>query len=251
MTLPLFGDPPPHAAAPLADAFAQLPAGWRALVAPFVDSPDCNRLCAFVDGARAAGKTVYPDQPFTALHATAPEDVRVVILGQDPYHGDDHGIPQAHGLAFSVPPGVRPPPSLRNIFRELANEYPGFAPPAAGTLTGWAQQGVLLLNTVLTVERGAAASHAGQGWETLTDLLLAQLARSRSDGIVFILWGAHAQRKAALLGGRHLLLQGPHPSPLSAHRGFFGCGHFRAANDWLIAHGRAPIDWTATRATEP
>lgn len=211
-------------------------------MAPFVASPAFAKLCAFVDGERAAGKTVYPDTVFHALELVEPDDIKVVILGQDPYHGEDNGIPQAHGLAFSVRPGVRPPPSLRNIFKEIAATF-GHPIPAHGTLDYWAKQGVLLLNTVLTVERAQAASHAKKGWEGFTDTLIAELS-ARHSGLVFMLWGAHAQAKRALLQGRdHVILEAPHPSPLSAHRGFLGCRHFALANEALEARHRAPIDW--------
>lgn len=240
----------PTAAAPsaLGDAalsrqFAMIPDPWRQPLNAFIGSPTYERLCAFVDGERAAGKTIYPSQPFRALQLTLPADVKVVILGQDPYHGEDHGIAQAHGLAFSVPPGVRPPPSLRNICKEIDAEF-GFGPPPHGCLDHWAKQGVLLLNTVLTVERDQAASHAKRGWEACTDALIAHLGHQR-QGIVFLLWGAHAQAKRALLAqhAHHLVLEAPHPSPLSAHRGFFGCGHFAQANAALEASGRTAIDW--------
>jgi uracil-DNA glycosylase len=230
------------AAASLAAQFAALPVGWQTLVEPFVHSDACARLCAFVDGERAAGKTLYPTDVFRALRLTSPQQVKIVIIGQDPYHGDDRGTPQAHGLAFSVPPGVKPPPSLRNIFKEISASL-GHAMPAHGCLDSWASQGVLLLNTVLTVERGAAASHAKRGWEQFTDLLIGALARER-HGLVFMLWGAHAQAKRALLeAGAHCVLEAPHPSPLSAHRGFLGCGHFARANEWLVEHGQTAIDW--------
>jgi len=225
----------------LEDQFDALPAAWRELLAPFIASDAYAPLCRFVDAERAAGKTVYPADVFRALRLTSPDDVKVVILGQDPYHGEDRGTPQAHGLAFSVPPSVRPPPSLRNIFKEIAASL-GIEAPAHGCLDAWARQGVLLLNTVLTVERASAASHAKRGWERCTDTLIHELA-ARHEHLVFMLWGAHAQNKRALLSGAHCVLEAPHPSPLSAHRGFLGCGHFAQANDYLLAHGRQPIDW--------
>ncbi|RFU44004.1 uracil-DNA glycosylase [Paraburkholderia sp. DHOC27] len=222
--------------------FDALPDAWRAHLRPFIESDAYAPLCRFVDGERAAGKTVYPADVFRALRLTSPDDVKVVILGQDPYHGEDRGTPQAHGLAFSVPPAVRPPPSLRNIFKEIAASL-GHEAPRHGCLDAWAKQGVLLLNTVLTVERNSAASHAKRGWEKCTDTLIHELA-TRHDGLVFMLWGAHAQAKRALLGGKsHYVLEAPHPSPLSAHRGFLGCGHFALANEYLTAHHRAAIDW--------
>ncbi|OMG72199.1 uracil-DNA glycosylase [Burkholderia ubonensis] len=226
----------------LAAQFDALPDTWRAVLAPFVASDAYGPLCRFVDSERAAGKTVYPTDVFRALRLTSPDDVKVVILGQDPYHGDDRGTPQAHGLAFSVPPAVKPPPSLRNIFKEIAANF-GHDTPRHGCLDSWARQGVLLLNTVLTVERGAAASHAKRGWEQCTDTLIHELA-NRHRGLVFMLWGAHAQAKRALFDANaHCVLEAPHPSPLSAHRGFLGCRHFALANDYLTAHDRAPIDW--------
>ncbi|WP_415914686.1 uracil-DNA glycosylase [Paraburkholderia sp. J41] len=221
--------------------FEALPAAWRDTLAPFMASDAYAPLCRFVDEERAAGKTVYPADVFRALRLTSPDDVKVVILGQDPYHGEDRGTPQAHGLAFSVPPGVRPPPSLRNIFKEISSSL-GIAAPAHGCLDAWARQGVLLLNTVLTVERANAASHAKRGWEQCTDTLIRELA-ARHEHLVFMLWGAHAQNKRALLSGAHCVLEAPHPSPLSAHRGFLGSGHFVQANAYLKAHGKTPIDW--------
>ncbi|WEY38389.1 uracil-DNA glycosylase [Paraburkholderia sp. SUR17] len=226
----------------LEDQFDALPPAWRDHLRPFMESDAYAPLCRFVDGERAAGKTVYPADVFRALRLTSPDEVKVVILGQDPYHGEDRGTPQAHGLAFSVPPSVRPPPSLRNIFKEIAANF-GHDVPHHGCLDTWARQGVLLLNTVLTVERDQAASHAKRGWEQCTDTLIHELAM-RHEHLVFMLWGAHAQAKRALLAGRpHCVLEAPHPSPLSAHRGFLGCRHFALANDYLQTHGRAPIDW--------
>ena len=250
----LFGDDPAAAARPAAppssgepivrleEQFDALPAAWRDVLRPFTESDGYAPLCRFVDDERSAGKTVYPADVFRALRLTSPDDVKVVILGQDPYHGEDRGTPQAHGLAFSVPPSVRPPPSLRNIFKEIAASL-GIEAPAHGCLDAWARQGVLLLNTVLTVERDRAASHAKRGWERCTDTLIHELA-TRHEHLVFMLWGAHAQAKRALLDSRpHCVLEAPHPSPLSAHRGFLGCGHFTQANEYLREHGRPPIDW--------
>ncbi|HEY3597986.1 MAG TPA: uracil-DNA glycosylase [Paraburkholderia sp.] len=236
--------PPASASAALSleAQFDSLPPAWHAHLRPFMDSETYAPLCRFVDGERAAGKTVYPADVFRALRLTNPNDVKVVILGQDPYHGEDRGTPQAHGLAFSVPPSVRPPPSLRNIFKEIAASL-GYESPRHGCLDAWAKQGVLLLNTVLTVERNQAASHAKRGWEKCTDTLIHELA-IRHEGLVFMLWGAHAQAKRTLLGSNtHCVLEAPHPSPLSAHRGFLGCRHFALANNYLEAHGRSPIDW--------
>ncbi|RWA53922.1 uracil-DNA glycosylase [Cupriavidus sp. UYMSc13B] len=243
------GEPSP--AASLQAQADALPAAWRTLMDPCIRVPAWQELAAFVDGERAAGKPVFPHHVFHALHLTPPDAVRVVILGQDPYHGTGTvggaELPQAHGLAFSVPEGIKVPPSLRNIFKEIAAEFGANgdgAPRTSGNLEGWARQGVLLLNTVLTVEQGQAASHARRGWEAVTDCLIQNLAASRPN-LVFMLWGSHAQAKKPLLGAGHCVLEAPHPSPLSAHRGFLGCGHFREANRWLEAHGRAPVDWTA------
>src|SRR5260364_49159 len=190
----------------------------------------------FVDGECANnGKIIYPHDVFRALHLTPPDAVKIVILGQDPYHGEDHGIPQAHGLAFSVPPGVRPPPSLRNIFKEIAADFnaPAMRSCSYGCLDGWACQGVLLLNAVLTVERNRPGSHAKRGWEQCTDTLIQRLA-TRHEKLVFMLWGAYAQAKRALIdSSHHLVLEAAHPSPLSAARGFFGCRHFIRANEYL------------------
>ncbi|KAB0648167.1 uracil-DNA glycosylase, partial [Burkholderia territorii] len=253
-TAPASSAPQPAVAPPpqvphLAAQFDALPAVWRDVLKPFTDSDAYAPLCRFVDDERAAGKTVYPTDVFRALRLTSPDDVKVVILGQDPYHGDDRGTPQAHGLAFSVPPAVRTPPSLRNIFKEIAANF-GHDTPRHGCLDSWARQGVLLLNTVLTVERGAAASHAKRGWEQCTDTLIRELA-NRHRGLVFMLWGAHAQAKRALFdASAHCVLEAPHPSPLSAHRGFLGCRHFALANDYLVEAGREPIDWRLPEVAE-
>ncbi len=239
--------PPISFSPPLAAQFAALPAAWATLLSPFIESAQFRPLCQFVDSAFAHSSAnqlaVFPHTVFYALQQTPPEKVKVVILGQDPYHGLDHGKPQAHGLAFSVSQGVRPPPSLRNIFKELTAEF-GFSPPSHGNLTHWARQGVLLLNTVLTVTQGKPASHAGRGWEACTDTLLTQLC-THYTGLVFLLWGASAQAKRRLIPeDQHCILQAPHPSPLSAHRGFLGCGHFSKANAYLTHTGRTPIDWS-------
>lgn len=215
--------------------------GWQGVVDEFLSSAPGRRLAAFVQARLAAGATVYPPQPFRALALTPLAGVKVVILGQDPYHGPG----QAEGLAFSVAPGVRLPPSLRNIFKERERSL-GVPIPASGSLAGWAREGVLLLNTSLTVEQGLPASHAGQGWEQLTDALLAAVAAQASP-CVYMLWGAHAQAKSALIsataardGREALILAANHPSPLSANRPpvpFMGCGHFEAARSWLAARG--------------
>lgn len=248
----LFEPDEQHAFTSLESQFDALPADWRTHLKGFIDSPDYAALCGFVDAERASGKTVYPADVFRALRLTRPANVKVVILGQDPYHGEDRGLPQAHGLAFSVPSPVRPPPSLRNIFKEI-NASLGIAPPAHGCLDAWAEQGVLLLNTSLTVERDKAGSHAKRGWERCTDTLIHEMAM-RHAHLVFMLWGAHAQAKRGLIasavaaGNAHCVLESPHPSPLSAHRGFLGCGHFVAANQYLDAQGRSPIDWRLPEA---
>ena len=190
---------------------------------------------------RQAGITVYPPERdvFNAFRTTEFGQVKVVILGQDPYHGAG----QAHGLAFSVQPEIAVPPSLVNIYKELATDIEGFQIPQHGYLQHWAEQGVLLLNTVLTVRAGLAHSHATFGWEVFTDEVIRQLDKER-EHLVFMLWGSHAQKKGAFINrNRHLVLTAPHPSPLSAYRGFFGCKHFSQANAYLQAHGLEPIDW--------
>jgi uracil-DNA glycosylase len=204
------------------------------------DQPYMAELKRFLSGERARGRTIFP-QPanwFRALDLTPLDKVRVVILGQDPYHGEG----QAHGLCFSVMPGVRPPPSLVNIFKEMQSDL-GVRPSAHGFLEHWASQGVLLLNSVLTVEMGHAASHRDRGWERFTDAVV-RLVNARADPVVFMLWGSYAQKKAAFVDtSKHLVLKAPHPSPLSAHSGFFGCRHFSKANAFLESKGTAPIDW--------
>ena len=227
----------------LLEHFSDLPAPWRAVFAAAPGPAALQALARRVDARTAAGAVVYPAQPLVALQAIEPQGVRVVVLGQDPYHGPG----QAHGLAFSVPDGVALPPSLRNIFQELARDTGG-AVRRNGNLAGWARQGVLLLNTALTVEQGQPASHAGCGWEALTDAVVGAIARQAGPR-AFLLWGAHAHSKRALIeagSGPRLVLQANHPSPLSARRPpvpFIGCGHFSRANDFLVAHGAAPIDW--------
>jgi uracil-DNA glycosylase len=214
--------------------------GWAPLVLDFWASPAGLGLAAFLR-ARVAVSTVYPPEPLRALTLAGPEAVSVVILGQDPYHGPG----QAEGLAFSVAPGVGKPPSLRNIFKELQRDN-GTVPPAQGSLVRWAEQGVLLLNTCLTVEDGLPASHAGRGWEVLTDAVIRRCSDA-GPSKVFLLWGAHAQKKMPLIEpSRHLVLCANHPSPLSASRGpvpFLGCGHFSQANRWLVEQGRSPVRW--------
>ena len=218
----------------------RLEPSWKARVGDYLQRADMQDLSAFLRERKAAGVRVYPPGPriFGALDATPFDAVKVVILGQDPYHGPG----QAHGLCFSVEPGTPTPPSLQNIYKELQRDL-GIAPPDHGCLLPWAEQGVLLLNSVLTVEDGRAGAHAGKGWEGFTDHVVETLARER-EGLVFLLWGAYAQKKGAMIDtGRHRVLRAPHPSPLSAHRGFLGCGHFSATNAWLSRRGQAPIDW--------
>jgi uracil-DNA glycosylase len=219
---------------------------WRAVLQGFWASAQGQGLLDALTRRLAAGAVVYPPHPLRALELTPLDQVRVVILGQDPYHGPG----QAEGLAFSVPAGVKVPPSLRNIVQEVARDSGG-SMPASGSLTGWSQQGVLLLNTCLTVEAGAAASHARLGWEGLTDALIAACS-AHARGKVFLLWGTHAQAKASLIDPvRHLVLQSNHPSPLSARRPplpFAGCGHFSRANQWLQARGEKTVDWVLAPA---
>lgn len=218
----------------------KLEPGWKAAVGDWFERDDMQALRAFLGAEAKAGKTIYPPAKriFAAFDATPFAAVRVVILGQDPYHGPG----QAHGLCFSVPRGVAVPPSLVNIFAELQRDL-GIAPPAHGCLEAWAAQGVLLLNSVLTVEAGRAASHQGHGWEGFTDHVIDVLNRER-EHLVFMLWGRYARDKGRLLDRqRHRVLTAPHPSPLSAYHGFIGCGHFSRANDYLVANGEAPIDW--------
>lgn len=214
---------------------------WRDALAAEKQQPYFQQLLSRVQAARAEGVVVYPPAAdvFNAFKLTELSDVKVVILGQDPYHGPG----QAHGLCFSVPPGIKPPPSLKNIYKALQHDYPDYQAPDHGCLQHWAEQGVFLLNTVLTVEQGKAHSHAGWGWEQFTDTVIAEI-NERLQGVVFLLWGAHAQKKAARVdASRHHVLTAVHPSPLSAHRGFLTCGHFRAANEALAAQGKQPIAW--------
>lgn len=213
---------------------------WRGPLATQFESPYMQVLRDFLTTQKAQGKRIFPkgSEYFRAFDLTPLEEVRVVILGQDPYHG----VGQAHGLCFSVQPGVRPPPSLVNIYKELQSDL-GITPPRHGFLEHWARQGVLLLNSVLTVEMGQAASHQGKGWEQFTDAAIAQI-NAQARPVVFLLWGNYAQRKAAFVDtDRHLVLKAPHPSPLSAHNGFFGCRHFSKTNAFLEANGMQPIDW--------
>ena len=221
----------------------QLSPEWLSLLEPEFSRPYMAELRAFLKAEKAAGKVIYPPgrEFFAALDATSPSRVRVVVIGQDPYHGPG----QAHGLSFSVPKGQPIPPSLCNIFAELQADL-SVVPPAHGGLTGWAEQGVLLLNSVLSVEHGLPGSHQGRGWETFTDAVIAAID-SGERPVVFLLWGKHAQQKGAAIDRqKHCVLSAPHPSPLSAHRGFFGCRHFSQANRFLIERGYEPIDWSAT-----
>jgi uracil-DNA glycosylase len=218
----------------------KLEPSWKAHVGDYLQRDDMQALSAFLRQRSAAGARIYPPGPriFGALDATPFDAVKVVILGQDPYHGPG----QAHGLCFSVLPGTPVPPSLDNILKELQRDL-GVARPDHGCLLPWAQQGVLLLNAVLTVEDGRAGAHAGKGWEGFTDHIVEALGRER-ENLVFLLWGSYAQAKGKVIDPqRHRVLKAPHPSPLSAHRGFIGCGHFSATNQYLARHGQGPIDW--------
>ncbi len=213
--------------------------GWYEALAAEFGAPYFADLKAFLVAERSV-HIVYPKgrDIFNAFKHTAFQDVRVVILGQDPYHGPG----QAHGLCFSVPEGVPPPPSLQNIFAEITRDL-GIPVPNSGDLTPWARQGVLLLNATLTVRAEQAGSHQGKGWERFTDAAIRSLS-DRQTGLVFLLWGRFAQQKESLIDGqRHYVLKAPHPSPLSAYRGFLGCGHFGQVNELLVAQGHSPIDW--------
>jgi uracil-DNA glycosylase len=227
---------------PAATERVRLEPGWKQALAREFDSDYMANLRAFLLEEKRQGKVVYPPSAliFNAFDHTPFDKVKVVILGQDPYHGPG----QAHGLCFSVPEGVPPPPSLINIFKEIERDL-GEPTSRNGNLEHWADQGVLLLNATLTVQQGVAGSHQGKGWERFTDAAIERLDRER-EGLVFMLWGSYAQKKGALIDRqRHLVLTAPHPSPLSAHRGFLGCGHFSAANAWLVARGLEPIRWAA------
>ncbi len=222
-----------------------IPESWRSALDPVLATREARRLGGWLRAEEEAGKAVFPPagERLAALSKTPPDTVRAVILGQDPYHGPG----QAHGLAFSVPDGVKPPPSLANIFTELESDL-DIARPTTGNLSRWAEQGVLLLNTTLTVEAGRAGSHAGRGWETITDAIV-EVVAARDAATVFLLWGSHARKKAQGVIARsgdspHLVLTAPHPSPLSAYRGFFGSRPFSQANAFLEAKGRGTIDWS-------
>ena len=220
-----------------------VPESWRGVLEPVLGSAKSGALAEFLEREEGSGKAVYPPrgQRLAALELTPLEAVKVVILGQDPYHGDG----QAHGLSFSVQDGVRVPPSLVNIYKELESDL-GLPRAAHGNLSNWARQGVLLLNAALSVEEGKPASHQGKGWEEITDAVIAAVA-ARQEPCVFLLWGNHARKKAAsvpgLMNSHHLVLTAPHPSPLSAHAGFLGCRHFSQANAFLEKQGRGAVDW--------
>ncbi len=217
----------------------QLHPGWLELLGDEFQKPYMQQLRSFLQEEKKRYR-VYPPGPliFNALNSTPPDKVKAVIIGQDPYHGPG----QAHGLCFSVPPGTPIPPSLRNIFTELHDDL-GIAPPGHGHLQAWAEQGVLLLNAVLTVRHGQAGSHQGRGWETFTDCVISHI-NNRLEHVVFLLWGSYAHKKGAQIDARrHGIIRAPHPSPLSAHRGFFGSRPFSRANTYLKTHGKQPIDW--------
>jgi uracil-DNA glycosylase len=222
----------------------QLHESWLDRLEDQFQQPYMHSLREFLLTRKKHRAVIYPPgaQIFNALNSTPFEQVRVVILGQDPYHGPG----QAHGLCFSVQPGVRIPPSLANIYREMQSDL-GLAPPTHGYLQSWAEQGVLLLNAVLTVERGQAGSHQGKGWETFTDAIV-ELLNDEREGLVFMLWGSYALKKGAVIDRKkHLVLTAPHPSPLSAYRGFLGCRHFSRANEYVQEHQHSPIDWSLPR----
>jgi len=213
---------------------------WREVIGGEFEKDYMQSLREFLLQRKQQGAVIYPptNQWFSALNTTPFEDVRVVVLGQDPYHG----VGQAHGLCFSVTPGIKVPPSLANIYKEIKSDL-GIDQPNHGCLISWAQQGVLLLNATLTVEDGCAGAHQGKGWEQFTDEIIKAVNQKR-EGVVFMLWGSYAQKKSIMIdSSRHLILKSVHPSPLSAYRGFFGCGHFSAANHYLQERGVKPIDW--------
>lgn len=225
----------------MTDDRIKLEPSWKTRIGDYLLREDMAALAAFLRQRKQQGARIYPPGPriFAAFDATPFDAVSVVILGQDPYHGPG----QAHGLCFSVPVGVPVPPSLDNVFKEIGRDL-GLPRPDHGCLLPWAQRGVLLLNAVLTVEDGRAGAHQGKGWEGFTDHVVDTLNHER-EGLVFLLWGSYAQAKGKMIDDRrHRVLRAPHPSPLSAHRGFLGCGHFSAANDYLRRTGRAPIDWS-------
>ena len=217
-----------------------LPKSWLEHLKPELEKPYMQTLHDFLQERQADGARIYPTGPnyFAAFKQTELPDVKVVILGQDPYHNPG----QAHGLSFSVPEGVQVPPSLRNIYKEIAQSIGG-EPPKHGCLHSWADQGVLLLNAVLTVEENTPAAHRGKGWEVFTDQVIKTIS-DQQEGVVFMLWGGYARGKKPLIDKqKHLVLEAPHPSPLSAHRGFLGCGHFTKANEYLAKHGKKAVNW--------
>lgn len=219
----------------------KLSQNWLDHIGQEFDQPYMKKLKEFLKAEKDAGQIVYPanNNIFNALNTTEFDNVKVVILGQDPYHGEG----QAHGLSFSVPKGVRPPPSLVNIYKEIEAEY-NVKMPRSGDLTNWAKQGVLLLNATLTVRQATAGSHQKKGWEEFTDAIIRAL-NDQHEHIVFMLWGSYAQKKGSFIDRKkHLVLESVHPSPLSAHRGFLGNGHFKSANEYLIKQGRTPIEWS-------
>lgn len=225
----------------------KLEAGWKEALREEFEKPYMKELGDFLRSEKAAGKEIYPPGQliFNALNSTPLDQVKVVVIGQDPYHGPG----QAHGLCFSVQPGVATPPSLVNIYKELKRDL-NIDIAAHGNLQHWAEQGVLLLNTSLTVERGIAGSHAGKGWQMFTDKVI-EVVSAHQAQLVFLLWGAHAQSKERLIDtSKHLVLRSPHPSPLSAHRGFIGNGHFSRTNKFLEQHGMTPIDWRLPQLSE-
>ncbi len=214
---------------------------WHEVIGAEKTQPYFQQIIQTVKQARAGGEVIYPPEAdmFTAFKLTDFANLKVVLIGQDPYHGPN----QAHGLSFSVRPGVAIPPSLRNMYKELALEYPDFRQPEHGCLESWATQGVLLLNTCLTVVANQANSHRHLGWDQFTDQVIRAIS-AKAEPVVFLLWGAHAIKKQQLINAqKHHILTAPHPSPLSAHRGFLGCGHFAAANQWLLQQGKTPINW--------
>lgn len=222
------------------DLAKQIPDDWQKILQDELGRPYIRKISDFLTAEQKAGQVIYPanDDIFNALRTTDFKNVRVVILGQDPYHGPG----QAHGLSFSVKKGVKLPPSLRNIYKEIEAEYGGKM-PKDGDLTGWAKQGVLLLNATLTVREANAGSHQKKGWEDFTDAVIRAI-NEKHEHVVFMLWGSHAQKKGDFIDRKkHLVLEAPHPSPLSAHRGFLGCGHFKKANEYLESQGRKTIDW--------
>ncbi len=225
----------------------KLEPGWKKQMLPEFEQPYMQELRAFLSQRKKADAIIYPprDQMFNAFNATPFDQVKVVILGQDPYHGAG----QAHGLCFSVQAGVPIPPSLRNIYAELGTDL-AFEAPDHGHLQAWAEQGVFLLNSVLTVENGNAGAHQGKGWERFTDAAVRALAEQR-EGIVFMLWGSYAHKKGQFIDrSKHCVLRSPHPSPLSAYRGFLGCRHFSKANAWLEEKGLGAVDWALPKTLD-